>query len=350
MLKDLKVIELAGVLAGPAAGMFFAELGAEVIKIENSKTGGDITRKWKLPSEDFNKNTSAYFASVNYNKQHLFLNLHDNTDLQKLYAHIRTADVLISNWKKGDAEKLKVSYEIIKEINPQIIYAQITGYGDHSPRVAYDVVLQAETGWMFMNGTKESGPVKIPVAVIDLFAAHQLKEGILIALLNRTKTNKGAKVTVSLFDAAIASLANQASNFLMENYIPQRSGSLHPNIAPYGEIMHTKDGKQIILAVGTDKQFEVLCDLLQLHNLVEDVNYKTNLQRLMHRSNLAKMLQEKILMFNADDLLTIFQEKNIAAGLIRSMEELFQLDEAKELILEDEIGSRVRSAIFKIES
>lgn len=348
-MKNLKVIELAGVLAGPAVGMFFAELGAEVIKIENPENHGDMTRKWKLPSEDKSKNTSAYFASVNYGKRYVSLNLKVPADLEKFYAQVKEADVVICNWKKGDDEKLKVDYQTILKINPKIIYALLTGYGENSSRVAYDVVLQAEAGWMMMNGTQESGPVKIPVAIVDLFAAHQLKEGILVALLNRTKTGKGVKVTVSLFDAAIASLANQGSNYLMENYIPQRTGSLHANIAPYGEIMQTQDEKQLILAIGTDKQFEGLCRVLELGHLISDERYITNQMRVKNRDALAETLQEKIREFNSIDFLKICEEKNIPVGLIRNMHQVFELAEAKKLILEDEVGKRVKSTIFKIE-
>lgn len=348
MLKNLKVIELASVFAGPAVGMFFAELGARVIKIENPASGGDMTRKWKLASENPLKKTSAYFASVNYGKEYMWLNLHEEKNLEVLYTMIKEADVLICNWKKGDAEKFKTDYHTLKKINPSLIYGAISGYDETSGRVAYDVVLQAETGWMSMNGTPHSGAVKIPVAIIDLFAAHQLKEGILVALLNRTQSGEGAKVTVSLFDAAIASLANQASNFLMEKYIPQRTGSLHPNIAPYGETLHTKDDKQIILAVGTDKQFNALCEVLSIEE-TENL-FSTNQLRVQNRTTLAQLLQEKIQHYTAEEILSLFQEKNIPAGLIRNLEEVFALPAAKKLILTNDTGSRVQSVIFKIEN
>ena len=129
MLRDLKVVELAGVLAGPAVGMFFAELGAQVIKVENPKTNGDITRKWKLPEEDTTSPTSAYFASVNWNKQHVFLDYSNENDLQNIYLIIKEADVLICNWKMSDAVKYKLDYETIKTISPGIIYANISGFG-----------------------------------------------------------------------------------------------------------------------------------------------------------------------------------------------------------------------------
>lgn len=346
MFKGLKVIELAGVLAGPSVGMFFAELGAHVVKIENPKTGGDTTRQWKLANEPAEENTSAYFASVNWGKEHVFLDLTVQKDLLELKEMIADADVVICNWKAGDAEKFNLRYDDVKRINQNIIYAQIKGFDDE--RVAYDVVLQAETGWMFMNGEVHSGPVKIPVAIIDLFAAHQLKEGILIAFLHKLKTGEGSEVMVSLFDAAVASLANQAGNYLMSKDIPQRTGSLHPNIAPYGEILQFKDGKSIVLAVGTDRQFAGLCKILNCAELLEDAKYSTNKNRVINRKSLFEIICEKAKNFTGEKFMALSIENKIPAGFVRNMQELFELGAAKKLILEDEAGKRVRTAIFKI--
>ena len=208
--EGLTVIELASVLAGPATGMFFSELGARVIKIENALTGGDITRQWKLPSESLTSPVSAYYSSVNFNKEIQFMDLNSGAEKMKLYTLIQSADIVISNYKAGDAEKLGMDYPSLKKVNPQIIYAHLGGFPKGIKRVAFDVVLQAETGFMSMNGTSESGPIKMPVALIDVLAAHQLKEVLLLALLNREKTGSGAYVSTTLYESAIASLANQA--------------------------------------------------------------------------------------------------------------------------------------------
>ena len=349
MLRDLKVIELAGVLAGPAAGLFFAELGANVIKVENPRTGGDITRQWKLQTEDPKSETSAYFASVNWNKQHLFLDYTLEKDLQKTYALISVADILICNWKSGDALKFKLDYTTIKKINPEIIYANISGFGEGDNRVAYDAVLQAETGWMFMNGTPESLPQKIPVAIIDLFAAHQLKEGILTAYIQKLKTGKGAFVSISLYDAAVASLANQAANYLNTGFFPQRSGSLHPNIAPYGEIITCADGNEIVLAIGTDKQFSELCQIINCSYLMLDDRFSTNANRVKNRTLLFQLIKDLFHTFNSNELLDACKEKNIPVGLIRNLEQVFENQAAQNLVLEDGIGKRVRSVVFKID-
>ena len=348
MLRDLKVVELAGVLAGPAVGMFFAELGAQVIKVENPKTNGDITRKWKLPEEDTTSPTSAYFASVNWNKQHVFLDYSNENDLQNIYLIIKEADVLICNWKMSDAVKYKLDYETIKTISPGIIYANISGFGDADPRVAYDIVLQAETGWMFMNGTPENKAQKIPVAIVDLFAAHQLKEGILVACIKKLQSGKGAYVSVSLLDAAIASLANQATNYLNTGIIPQPIGSLHPNIAPYGEIIATGDGKEFVLAIGSDKQFYALCKLMDYKELITDERFNANSARVINRAILLDLIKDRFLQFKSDDLKNKCNLLKIPLGEIRDMQQVFTQSAAIDLILKDAVGKRVRSAIFKI--
>jgi len=279
-LQGRKVLELASVLAGPAVGTFLAELGAEVIKVENPKTGGDVTRSWKLTSEDPNADSSAYFSSVNYLKEHKFLDLKDEQQLAIVQQLANDADIIVANFRKGQAERFALDFKSVCKVNPTVIYGNITGFGPDESRPAFDVALQAETGYMFMNGQPDSEPTKMPVALIDVLAAHQLKEGILLALLNREKTGEGAMVEVSLFDAAVSALTNQASNWLMNSHIPQRIGSLHPNIAPYGEILTTADDKQIVLAIGSNVQFSALCKILDLNELIEDNRFISNQNRL----------------------------------------------------------------------
>jgi crotonobetainyl-CoA:carnitine CoA-transferase CaiB-like acyl-CoA transferase len=348
MFQHLKIIELASVLAGPAVGMFFAELGAKVIKVENPKTNGDVTRGWKLSSENIDNPYSAYYASVNYNKEIIFEDISSSKGYSKLIELIKDSDIIISNFKPGDAEKLKLTSKELHKINPRLIYASITGFGDDDSRTAFDVVLQAETGFMSMNGTAESGPIKMPVALIDILAAHQLKEGILIALLQREKNNKGALVEVSLYDAAIASLANQASNWLMAGYIAQPIGSLHPNIAPYGETFKTKDGKLIVLAVGNDKQFNDLCCVLKLEKFINDERFINNTTRVKNRIVLKEILEEKIIQFQSNELISKLFELKVPVGIIKNIKEVFEDEKSKALILNDAIGSRVKTAIFKI--
>ncbi len=333
--KNYKVVELASVLAGPSVGMFFAEMGAEVIKIENKALGGDVTRNWKLASEPKDHPFSAYYASVNWGKKSVFLNLKEQEDYHKLLEEIKSADIVIVNYKADDAKKLGVDFETLKAINPHLIYGEITGFGEDK-RIAYDIVLQAESGFISMNGKSKGEEVKIPIALIDLFAAHQLKEGILVALIQNSKNKKATKVSVSLFDSAIAALANQATNWLMGKHVPQPMGTLHPNIAPYGERFKCKDGKELILAVGSDKQFSKLCAILKEESISKDEKYATNQNRIANRASLDEKLTGLIERWDAEVLLQEFIDHNVPAGILRDISQVFEVDKAKALIIEEQ--------------
>ncbi len=350
MFKNLTIIDASSVLAGPSVGMFFAELGARVIKIEHPKHA-DVTRSWKLPKENQDTNVSAYFSSINYKKEYLVLDLKKESDHQQFIDLIASADILLTNFKKGDDVKLKIEDERLHGVNPQLIIGKINGYGLESDRVAYDLILQAESGFMSMNGTPESGPVKMPVALIDVLAAHHLKEALLIALLEREKSKRGRSVSVSLYDAAISSLVNQASNFLMSDHVPQRIGSLHPNIAPYGEIFKTKDGALITFAIGSMTHFEKLCSFLQLGRLTTDERFNSNQNRVVNREELFEILQSEILSIECDAILSTMEKMNVPAGKIKDLAEVFESNAAQELILEEEIEGiqtkRVASVVFK---
>lgn len=353
MFEGLKIVELASVLAGPLTGTFFSELGAEVVKIENINTGGDVTRNWKLAGEDKNASVSAYYAAANYNKKSIFLDYKNPSDFDKTLSFIKTADIVIANFKPGDAEKLHLSYADLKKINPGLIYAEINGFGESNQRVAFDVVLQAESGFMYMNGEKNAKPLKMPVALIDILAAHQLKEGILCALIQKLKTGKGCKVSVSLYDAALASLANQATNWLMNGQIPTAIGSQHPNIAPYGDMYVTKDEKWIVLAVGSEKQFAAFCKAIGKPELVTDEKYCNNQLRVANRDLLNKLTGTAIAEKDSVYWQNTFTQLNIPFGLVKNMQEVFADETARQLILEETIDGlqtkRTKTVVFKIQ-
>lgn len=355
--QNLRVVELSSVLAGPAVGMFFAELGAQVIKIENARTGGDVTRSWKLPSESPDALFSAYYSAVNWGKEVHLVDLSEPSEQVRIHRLIASADLVISNFPSATATKLGMDFDTLKGVHPQLLMAQITGFGNQSNRVAFDLVLQAEAGFLYMNGNPDSPPVKMPVALIDLLAAHQLKEGILAALLERSLQQDAPPqptlVTVSLLDAAIASLANQATNWLMAAHIPQPMGTLHPNIAPYGEILETADGKQMVLAVGSDAQFVKLCDILGISEVAADPLLATNKQRVINRSQLLVRLQAAAMYYTADKLHTEFVRHGIPAGRIRTMPEVFEMPEAQALILHQTLpdgtsAQMVKTAVFEV--
>lgn len=345
MFKNLKVIELASVLAGPLAGTFFSELGAKVIKIENKLTNGDVTRTWKLPTESKEKSVSAYYSAANFSKESLLLNVTDRLDYEVLVNHIKDADVVITNYKTDTARKLKLSYDDLKPFNPSLIYAELTGFGDDNPRPAFDVVLQAETGFMFMNGEPNRNPVKMPVALIDILAAHHLKEAILCAIINKLNTGQGKHIKVSLYESALASLANQATNWLMEEHIPQPMGTQHPNIAPYGDMYLTKDNKLLVLAVGSDKQFENLSNLLN----IELDEFRTNATRVSKRKNLNKKISTCIAQKTSNFWVSNLDKRNIPYGIVKNMQEVFNDKKAKTMLLHEVIEGvdtvRVKTAL-----
>ena len=290
MFKNLKVLELSSVLAGPAVGMFFSELGAQVVKVENKTTNGDVTRKWKLPNEK-KSDISAYFCSVNYNKNYVFLDFNNHKDKAELEVLIKNCDVVITNFKGEDAAKFSLEFEDCKKINPNIIYAHIGGFKTNPNRVAFDIVLQAETGFINITGNKKEF-AKMPVALIDVLAAHQIKEGILTAMLLQSKEKKAYKVSTTLEETAVASLMNQSSNFLMAKQQAKPLGTLHPNIAPYGEVVTTLDGKKLILAIGTDHQFEVFSNIISIEKKWFN-KFKTNQQRVKGRKVLFEIISTK---------------------------------------------------------
>ena len=351
VFKELKVVELASVLAGPAVGMFFTELGANVIKIENKKTNGDITRKWKSPNET-RKNTSAYFSSINWGKDHLFLDYSDKNDFSNLLSLLQEADVVICNFKYKDAEKFRLTYADIQKVNNNVIYAQLNGFKSRPERVAFDVVLQAECGYMYMNGHKDSPPTKMPLALMDILAAHQLKDGILVALLKKEKTGKGSLVETSLEEAALSSLANQATNWLMNQEIPHRIGSMHPNIAPYGDIFTTRDKKLLVTAIGSSKQFSVFCKLIGNEKMAAEGKFSTNQNRLLNRIEMQEALSLLIINYNRDELIELCIQNGVPVGAIKNMEEVFSSEVAQNMLLEEivdgEKTTRVKSVAFSI--
>ena len=349
-------MEFASVLAGPAVGMFFAELGAEVIKIENKTTGGDVTRGWKQPSEEPESPISAYWCSVNWGKKHLLLDLNQATDHAAASELALSADVVISNFKPSFARKMGLDADSLRRQNPRLIFAQLNSYADpedESP--AFDAVLQAEAGFMYMNGEPDRPPVKMPVAMIDTLAAHQLKEGILLALLHRERSGEGSSISTSLMASALASLANQASNYLMNGHIPQRMGTRHPNIAPYGDVFQSADGFPVLLAAGTERQFRQLCACLDLNFLLENTDYQSNTARVQHREVLNSYLAAAISKRTLGDLMADFKAFGVPAARIRDMQQVFEIPAAQEMILSETLENgvqtqRMKTVAFEIHS
>lgn len=351
--KSLTVIETATILAGPSVGMFLAELGATVIKVENLTQGGDTTRSWRLPTESPENDVSAYFSAVNWGKQSIGLNLAHRDGQAVLCDLIKQADIFIHNFKDSTVKRLKIDYEALQADNPKLIHARVTAYGEADPRPGFDAILQAETGFTAINGSPESGSTKMPVALIDVLLAHQLKEAILLALMERNLTGQGQPITLSLFQSGVVSLANQATNYLVANTVPQRRGSDHPNISPYGTIFTTKDGREIVLAVGTDGQFRNLVKVLGRPALAEEPTFQTNTQRVEHNDALKAILSKLISQFSRDELLNQLHAAQVPVGAVRTLDELFQQPAAQELLMHRELPTHgpirgLRTAAFSV--
>ncbi len=349
----LLVLDLSSVLAGPSVGSFFAELGARVIKWENLRAGGDVTRSWRLATEPANTPVSAYYASVNFGKETEQVDLATPEIQQRLHELLQEADVLIQNYKPTDLAKFKLDPDALKAKYPKLIHCHLTGFRSQPERVAYDVVLQAETGFMSMNGTPESGPVKMPVAVIDVLAAHQMKQAILLALYKREHSKHGGYYTVTLEEAALSALTNQASNYLMVGAVAKPIGSQHPNIAPYGDQFTANDGTALVLAVGSDKQFAQLCKLLGIEETSNHEHYATNANRVKHRTALVELLATAIARVNGHDLLDKCHRLRIPAGEIKSIDKVLNQPLAREMVRkevqEDVHTLRLTSLAFREE-
>ncbi|MDB5233660.1 MAG: hypothetical protein JWR44_653 [Hymenobacter sp.] len=349
----LRVLELASVLAGPQVGQFFAELGAEVLKVESP--AGDVTRTWKTAAETGGPDVageasvSAYFSASNWGKKSLVLDLTSAAGRDALHRLAGAADIVLASYKPGDAEKLGADFGTLAKTNPRLIYGHLTGYGPENARAGYDAVLQAETGFMYLNASGPGQPPqKMPVAMVDLLAAHQLKEGLLTALFQREKTGLGALVQVSLLDSALSALANQAATFLVTGNDPRPLGSGHPSIVPYGTVYRAANGRQVVLAVGSDGQFRHLCAALVRNAWAEDSRFSTNAARVAHRAALEALLTERIAAVNGDDLLADLERRAVPAGAVRTVGEALGQPSAQPMLLPGATaGAGLRTVAFR---
>jgi len=334
-LSGLRVLELATILAGPAVGNFLAEMGADVVKVENPRTGGDATRGWKLAGEVAEDGRCAYFCSVNWGKRSLTLDLKQAEEVQRLHQLLEKTDILLANFRPGQAEKLGLPWPNPQQRYPRLISGWITGYGADNPRPGFDVLVQAESGFMAGNGPRGGPPCRLPVALIDLLTAHQLKEGLLLALLGRERSGQGQMVEVSLWQTALASLANQATNFLMTGYEQEPAGTEHPNLFPYGTLLECQDAP-VFLAVGTDGQFAGLCAALACPELLE--TYALNARRVADRERLRPLLEKAAAPLDSAALLQDLERAGVPSGRLQTVAKALQ--SAQPLVHEGLAGLR----------
>lgn len=330
-LHGIRVLDLSRVLAGPYCTMVLGDLGADVIKVESPE--GDETRGWGPP---FAEGESAYYLCVNRNKRSIVVDLKTEEGRAVLHRLIERSDVLVENFLPGRLKRFALDFESASAINPNLIYCSITGFGQTGPlheRPGYDFMIQAMGGLMSITGEPSGEPMKVGVAVADLFAGQNAVIAILAALHARTLTNKGQHLDISLFDSQIAMLANVASNYLISGNSPKRYGNAHANIVPY-QSFQASDG-WFVVAVGNDKQFEKLCEVIGKSDLVGDVRFRLNSERVKHREDLIAILKMIFLQRTAREWLSVLEAAKIPCGPINSLDKVFAEPqvEAREMLI-----------------
>lgn len=315
-LEGVRVLDFSRVLAGPLCTMMLADLGAEVIKIENPGSGDD-TRQWGPP---WIGEMSAYFASVNRNKRSITLNL-KSAEGQSLARRLAgTSHIVVENFKVGQMQDYALDYASLSEANRAIVYCSITGFGQTGPyreRPGYDYVVQAMSGLMSITGEAEGEPAKVGVAISDVIAGLHAVTAILAALRHSERTGQGQHIDISLLDTQLAALVNVASNYLVSGVTPQRYGNQHANIVPY-QTFNASDGA-FVLAVGNDRQFRLLCHLIQQPGLCEDQRFATNPARVVHKAALVPLLQSIFARRSAQEWVSLLLDAGIPAGPIHSV-------------------------------
>lgn len=326
-LQGIRVLDLSRVLAGPWCGQVLADLGAEVIKIERPKVGDD-TRMWGPPwmLDQHGRATreSGYYQSANRNKSSVAIDM-ATQDGQRLLQHmVKTADIVIENFKAGSLKKYGLDYETLKHINPKLIYCSITGFGQDGPRAeepGYDFIIQGMSGLMSITGEKEgelgASSQKVGVAVVDIQTGLYATIAIQAALISRQQTGVGQYIDMSLLDVQVAGLANQGMNYLSSGIAPQRMGNHHPNIVPY-QTFKAQD-KEFILACGNDKQFKDLCIAIGKPELLDQPNYLRNQDRVKYRQELVALLSEYFLSNTAKHWVDAIHAVKVPVGVINSV-------------------------------
>ena len=326
-LQGIRVLDLSRVLAGPWCGQVLADLGAEVIKIERPKVGDDTRMwgpPWMLDQQGRATRESGYYQSANRNKSSVAIDMATQDGQRLLHHMVKTADIVIENFKAGSLKKYGLDYETLKHINPKLIYCSITGFGQDGPRAeepGYDFIIQGMSGLMSITGEKEgelgASAQKVGVAVVDIQTGLYATIAIQAALISRQQTGVGQYIDMSLLDVQVAGLANQGMNYLSSGIAPQRMGNHHPNIVPY-QTFKAQD-KEFILACGNDKQFKDLCIAIGKPELLDQSNYLRNQDRVKYRQELVALLSEYFLSNTAKHWVDAIHAVKVPVGVINSV-------------------------------
>ena len=329
-LSGIKVIDLTRVLSGPFCTMLLADMGAEVIKIEPPK--GDNVRN----QGDMVDGYSSYFAQFNRNKKSVILDLYVESEKDILKSLLSDADVVVENFKAGVFDKMGFDYDTLKSINPKLISASVNGFGskgEMSDRPAFDFIAQALSGFMSLNGTEESGPMRAAMPISDLVAGLYCAFGIVCALQSRNKTGKGQKVEASLTSGLISMMAYLSSESFVTGKAPNKSGNNHPILAPYG-IFKTSDG-EIAVAPASDKFCSIFLECIDLSSLLENELYKNNSNRMKNRDSLNEIVNERMISETSDFWIKKLNKAGCPAAKIVSLPEALnsQLIQDNEMVI-----------------
>jgi crotonobetainyl-CoA:carnitine CoA-transferase CaiB-like acyl-CoA transferase len=336
-LHGIRVLDLSRVLAGPYCTMVLGDLGADVIKVESPE--GDETRAWGPP---FTDGESAYYLCVNRNKRSIVVDFKTAEGRDILSRLIRQSDILVENFRPGSLARFSLDFESASALNPSLIYGSITGFGQTGPlrdKPGYDFMIQAIGGLMSITGEPDGEPMKVGVAVADLFAGQNAVIAILAALQARTQTGKGQHLDISLFDSQLSMLANVASNYLVSGNLPKRYGNAHANIVPY-QSFQASDG-WFVIAVGNDKQFAKMCEVIgstgmlrDKQELVNDARFVTNASRVQNRDELISLLKPVFVTKTVNEWLALIGDE-FPCGPINNLEQTFSMPqvEAREMLV-----------------
>ena len=315
----MRVLDFTRVLAGPFCTMILADMGADVIKVES--LGGDETRQWGPPFDAHGR--SAYYLSVNRNKRSLTLNLKSQRGREIARQLAAQSHILVENFKPGGMAAFGLGYDDLRSLNPALVYASITGFGQTGPyseRPGYDFVVQAMSGLMSITGEKDGAPSKVGVAIADVIAGLFAATSLLAALRHAEQTGQGQQLDISLLDSQIAALVNVASGALVSGATPARYGNAHPSIVPY-QTFRAADA-EFALAVGNDRQFAQLCQLIDYPEWAVDPRFATNPARVQNRDLLVEMLSTIFITRPAAEWVERMLERGIPAGPLNTVSQI----------------------------
>ena len=337
-LAGVRVADFSRVLAGPYATMLLADFGADVIKVESPS--GDDTRGWLPPVDATGRST--YFGGVNRNKRSVVLDLADAAGLAEARRLAASADVVVENFRPGVMARFGLDYEGVRASNPGVVYCSITGFGtgDGATLAGYDLLVQAVGGLMSITGEPDGEPSKVGVALVDVLTGQNALAGILLALRDRDRTGVGQLVEVNLLQSLLSALTNQASSTLATGTAPRRMGNRHPSIAPYA-VFRAAD-RELVIAVGNDKQFRALASVLGASGLAEDARFASNAERVAHRDELHEEIEAALAAASAAHWVDDLTRAGVPAGLVNDVAEAVAFAESLGLEAVVELGDTAR--------